>query len=137
MELGDRIFEAEVGAGVQALTDWMVSPQGNLCVCPLTLKLQGALKTPSSSVLLSPHTLAKQLNKHPELSPHEYHAVFIALASGETYLDGAFRVVIIYELDRWYKVVLKATAARDEVFLVSLFRMDEKTLKKVRRLPQI
>ena len=84
---------------------------------------------------MSPQTLAKQIKNHPELSFLEYATLFQNIVGGSAYRDGPYKVVIIKEFCRWYKIVLKATQRRDQVFLVSLFRMDQKTLRKTRSLP--
>lgn len=122
----------------KALEGWMERPSGNHPAAPLGKPLQKALQVPAGAIQLSPETLAKQQARHPEITPGEYRSVFGKLGQAEAYQDGTHKVaLIVLDQDRAYKVVLKATQDRQTAFLVSLFRVDAKTLRKTRALPRV
>jgi hypothetical protein len=121
----------------QQIVEWMGNPVGNLAVATIPLKVQNSLATWLPYILMSPDTMAKQRSRHPELTIWEYISVFESIESGRAYQDGTHKVIIICKINRWYKSVIKATSNRNEIYLISLFRVDTKTLRKTIRLPEV
>jgi len=119
-----------------SLETWILKPDGHFPAAPLTERSRKALGTKADWILFSPETLAKQLDHHPEISAEEYRTVLEGLDQAEVYRSGDTKLALLQHSGRWYKLILKATASGEEVFLTSFIRADAKTLRKTRALPR-
>ena len=115
----------------------MASPSGNFAFAPVPSGLNEALGTEAMTIFMSAATMAKQKAHHPELTLAEYASVRHRLAQALAYRNGEYHLVLIMTGERIHKVVLKVTRARDEVFVVSIHRGDEKTLRGCANLPRV
>lgn len=120
-----------------AFKTWQEAPKGDFPLAVAPPDLAKALNTPARVVRFSPETAAKQLRKHPEVKEADYLAVQAMLEDGEVYTDGAQRVMVVYRGDAWWRAAVKTTGNREELFLLSLHKVDEKTLLKIRQLARI
>src|SRR5690348_3605914 len=79
------------------------------------------------TVHLSPETIRKQRQNHPELSPEHYQMAPIALRFGAAFPDRHRSVVILYEdrhiFDVTFKLALKTTVCGTELYLTSFHIM--------------
>lgn len=93
---------------------------------------QAALQTEVSVAYLSSVTLKKQLERHPELTLSDYREIPNIVDQGEVYLDANEYTLIYMQPGSKlaYRLVLKSTKARDELFVQSLAKVN---LEKVRR----
>ncbi|MCL1909294.1 MAG: hypothetical protein FWG12_08040 [Holophagaceae bacterium] len=101
-------------------------PKANIVIGKLPPHIQKALGTQADSLLFSPDGLAKQLCEHPELSMAEYRSVFEQInGCQKIYPDKKLHVALILPKDKstTYRVVLKTTGRRSEVYLLSLHKM--------------
>ena len=98
-----------------------------------------ALGTGADSLLVSPNNMAKQFRNHPDLTPGEYTGVFGRMNDcTEIYDSGGTRIALILQDGAWYRMILKATTDRTEVFMVSLHRVNEEhSLIRIRKQPRI
>lgn len=82
-------------------------------------------------VLLSRYTANKQ-RKHPEITAESYAWIQDLIDHGERIIGRLLHVVVIQHRDQWFVAVLKATQARNEVYLQSFRRSDAKDIAKLR-----
>lgn len=82
-------------------------------------------------VLLSRYTANKQ-RKHPEITAESYAWIQELIDHGERIIGRLLHIVVIQHRDQWFVAVLKATQARNEVYLQSFRRSDAKDIAKLR-----
>ncbi|MGE0333085.1 MAG: phage minor head protein [Ramlibacter sp.] len=79
---------------------------------------------------LSSATVAKQAQRHPEIGLQDYQLIPQIVDEGDPYVQGGNRLVFLFEGDQVWRLALKATAKRSELYVLSLFRT---TAEKARR----
>lgn len=96
------------------------------------------LEANSSTVVMSPVTYAKQVQRHGELDLDLYGILPRALLLGEVYNIGPRKVQFILEIDDFgFEATVKCTSC-GELFLVSFFRAKKARVKKTReRYPRV
>lgn len=91
------------------------------------------LQTTTKVAYLSSDTLGKQAKNHPELQLQDYQRIPQIVDEGEAFRQGANRLVFLTEGEVVWRLALKATDAKSELFVVSLFRTTpEKAQKEIR-----
>ncbi len=83
--------------GGELFAGWMENPAGEFPVGLLPPDLAGQINAKTGTVVLSAETAAKQLRRHPEITPAEYTAVQEAIDRGEVIRDRDRHLVFILE----------------------------------------
>lgn len=96
--------------------------QGAFPVAVLRPQDQARLQADTSVAYLSAQTVAKQQARHPEIGIDDYRRVPEIVESGEAYEQGLDRLVYLFEGEQVWRLAMKTTAKRDELYVVSLFR---------------
>ena len=100
----------------------------------LAEQIQEAIGAETDTVWLSADTMEKQLLRHPEMTAEEYQLLPTLIAQPDAVLaSGENRVLMLALLERVYAVVIKATADRQENYLLSFYRADPKSVRRVQR----
>lgn len=108
-------------------------------VCNVERALASAIGARVTRVFLSPETLAKQKDRHPDLEADDYMALRPAILYGEWRQDGPNKAVILF-VDRHLigfgvRVCLKATANGREIYVVSFCRLNQRKYATELRKP--
>ncbi|MCH8841643.1 MAG: hypothetical protein IID61_01590 [SAR324 cluster bacterium] len=119
------------------LRRWLREPRGTLSVAVLDDELAALFGAKSRTVYLSAATMAKQKRNHPELDAEEYALLPDVIARGEVIQQGGLRLVFFLSHTRLMKAVLKSTRQRDELYVVSYQRANERERIRLRRRGQI
>ena len=83
---------------------------------------QAALKTEASVAYMSSQTVAKQLEKHPEISIADYRRIPEIVDDGDVYQQASNRLIYLQDGDQVYRLALKAAADGRELYVLSLFK---------------
>ena len=81
---------------------------------------------------LSQWTAAKQLLRHPDLTPVDYARVQRMLDDGALFAEGRLIVAFLEEDGRWWSAVVKPTA-NGELYLVTYHRREERQVRRAER----
>lgn len=107
--------------------------QGAFPVAVLRLQDQARLGAHTSVAYLSSETLAKQVTKHPEVTLDDYRRIPDIMDQGESHAQAGNRLVFLFEGEVVWRLALKATKARHELFVLSLFKTTrEKALREMK-----
>lgn len=110
--------------------------QGAFPVAKLRPEDQARLATDASVAYLSSETLAKQAAKHPEVTLEDYRRIPDIVDQGESHTQAGNRLVFLFDDDAVWRLALKATKAKDELFVLSLFKTTrEKALREIKNWP--
>ncbi len=116
-------------AGVKGLVDspafeaWLQAPSGNFPVLRLAPELQAAIQGESPIGVLSPETLAKQADAHPEVGLADYRRLpAIGAAPDLVIQDGANTLVIVRDGEGLWLAAVKAAQGGDRETYVTSFR---------------
>jgi hypothetical protein len=131
VEGGARAFRV----GRREFKRWFDAPSGNFVMGSLPPRIRELLGAKSDALIFSQETLAKQKGSHPDISAKVYVGALNKIWDcTETYPDGPNHIrAIVKTGGKSYRLVLKATQDRTEVYLASLYRQREKDLRRVRR----
>ncbi len=106
---------------------------GTFPVAVLRPQDRARLKADTSVAYLSSQTMSKQLGKHPELTLDDYRRIPDIVDQGEAHEQGLNRLVFLFEGDVVWRLAMKATNKRHELYVVSLFRTSkEKAQREIR-----
>jgi len=110
-------------------------PMSRIVIKGLPKGIKDALGTGADSAFFSADNLAKQLNNHPDIAEAVYRDVFnIMRLNNEIYLDGPYSVrVLIKQGGKDYRLVLKTTNNRTNVYLSALYRQKARDVERVKR----
>jgi SPP1 gp7 family putative phage head morphogenesis protein len=119
-----------------AFDAFLVNKQQSFPVMVLGPAERGLLKAETSVAVLSSDTYAKQLAVHPELGLDDYRKL---LDLGETpeliFKQGDLRILLIRaDGNKWLKATIKATADRQELYVVSYQYADAREIRRLKRL---
>lgn len=107
--------------------------QGAFPVAVLRPQDRARLAADTSVAYLSGETLAKQATKHPEVALDDYRRIPDIVDQGESHAQAGTRLVFLFEGDVVWRLALKATKARHELFVLSLFKTTrEKALREMK-----
>lgn len=110
--------------------------QGAFPVAKLRPQDQTKLQADASVAYLSSETLAKQAAKHPEVTLDDYRRIPDIVDQGESHAQAGNRLVFLFEEGTVWRLALKATKARHELFVLSLFKTTrEKALREIKNWP--
>ncbi|MBX3588785.1 MAG: minor capsid protein [Ramlibacter sp.] len=107
--------------------------QGSFPVAVLRPADQARLQAETSVAYLSSATVAKQAQRHPEVVLRDYQRIPEIVDEGDAHVQGHNRLVFLFEGDQVWRLALKATKGRDELYVLSLFRTSpEKAQREIR-----
>lgn len=110
--------------------------QGIFPVAKLQPQDQTRLATDVSVAYLSSETLAKQTASHPEITLGDYQRIPDIVDQGEAHVQAGNRLVFLFNDDVVWRLALKTTKARDELFVLSLFKTTrEKAAREIKNWP--
>jgi len=126
--------KATFSIGAKEFKSWYDRPEGNLVIPNLPSHIKEALGTEADSLIFSAETLEKQ-GKHKDLKAEDYVSVLNKIKDcTEIFPDGPNHVRMLVESGgKGYRLVLKATQDRREVYLSALYRQTERDMERVRR----
>jgi len=119
-----------------AVARWLAHPEGEYPLAVLPDADLPKIGAQSRVVRLSPQTLEKQADHHPELTAEDYALAQEAISGGRALQSGDKSLVYVWE-DGALVTVVKATAAGDATYLTSLRRLSRDAArqdKEIRRL---
>ncbi|WP_421793936.1 phage minor head protein [Hydrocarboniphaga effusa] len=144
--LVDRLDAADTGiakAAIRswtegpALRQWLDKPVGAVPVAILDDDQVRALGARTKVVELSSDTMAKQRQRHPELTPEDYAAVARVVDEGTAFRDGEKSMLFLLDMEPGYVAVVKSTATGAGLFLTSYRRLSRDAAKRDRTLRQL
>lgn len=110
--------------------------QGAFPVAKLRPQDQVRLGTDASVAYLSSETLKKQAANHPEILAADYQRIPDIVDNGESHAQAGNRLVFLYEGESVWRLALKATKAKHELFVLSLFKTTrEKATRELKNWP--
>ncbi len=114
------------------LDGWMREPQGELPMGMLSRDMQRRLNVQSQIVRLSVDTLDKQSRMHAELTAKHYRLLPKLINQGITITQGNNKLVLLQQVNgKWQKAVLKATADKLKLYLVSYHSTNAKEVQRM------
>lgn len=116
-------------------SDWFLSATTHseyFAFADLPAEIASLLGTNSSSVLLSGENAVKQREKHPDLSIDVYQMISDNISQPDALVlkDNGHKLVFFFIAEKWYEAIIKTTRDKREVYLVSIYRSNEKKLLK-------
>lgn len=106
---------------------------GAFPVAKLRPQDQVRLSADTSVAYMSSETVNKQMERHPELTVADYRRIPDILDQGEAYLQGNNRLVFLFEADVVYRLALKATTKRHELYVIHMIKTSrEKAQREIR-----
>ncbi|OYY34611.1 MAG: hypothetical protein B7X65_15225 [Polaromonas sp. 39-63-25] len=94
---------------------------------------QARLQADTSVAYLSSQTVTKQLQNHPEIGLDDYRRIPDIVDQGDAHLQGANRLVFLFEDGVVWRLALKATKQGHELYVLSLFKTTrEKAQREIR-----
>jgi hypothetical protein len=126
-----RVFRV----GRREFKRWFDAPSRNFVMGSLPPRIRELLGAKSDALIFSQEMLAKQKGSHPDISVKVYVGALNKIRDcTEAYPDGPNHIRAIVKVGgKSYRLALKATRDRTEVYLASLYRQREKDLRRVRR----
>jgi hypothetical protein len=107
--------------------------QGVFPVAVLRPADRARLSADTSVAYMSADTVSKQLKQHPELSVDDYRRIPEIVDQGDAHVQGNNRLVFLFEGDEVWRLALKATNKRHELYVISLFKTSrEKAQREIR-----
>lgn len=91
---------------------------------------QARLAAETSVAYLSSQTVTKQLARHSEIGVDDYRRIPDIVDQGEAYQQADNRLVFLFEGDLVWRLALKATTKRTELYVLSLFRTTRSAAEK-------
>ncbi len=112
---------------------------GTFPVAVLRSREQAALNTDASVAYLSDQTMTKQRQRHAEMSLDDYRRIPDIVDRGDAYQQDDNRLIYLADGDSLYRLALKVTAERRELYVVSLFRTsraaaDKEVAQRLRKI---
>lgn len=104
--------------------------QGAFPVAVLRPQDQVALGTKSQVAYLSGDTLAKQIERHPEIGLDDYRKIPTIVDDGDVYQQAGNRLVYLQDQGYVYRLALKVSRDGKELFVLSLFRTTKAAVSK-------
>lgn len=115
-----------------ALAMWLDKPLGSAPIALMPEAIAAELQAQNRIVWLSRETMEKQRTAHPELTDAEYQILPAMFADGLVIQQDGQRVAFYRRDGRLYKAALKTTFNRDENYLLSFYRADEREIQRDR-----
>lgn len=121
----------------KGLNAWMENPQGNFPLAIIPASDAAIIGSTACVAKISPETLAKQLNHHPELSAEDYALVQDAVDSGAKYQQDGKNIAYVLNKGGGVVAIVKATRVGDELFVTSVRRLSRKMKKGKEELTRL
>ncbi|MDH4122383.1 MAG: phage minor head protein [Deltaproteobacteria bacterium] len=115
---------------------WAEKPQGDMPVGILDEAQAGRIATNEQVVRISPDTLKKQRQNHPDIHLSEYSWVQETIERGEVIQDRPNSLIFVLEKDGYVSVV-KAAKTGTDTFLTSFRRLSSDIAKRDRELQRL
>lgn len=96
--------------------------QGMFPVAVLRPAERAALSTEATVAYLSSESVSKQLEHHPEITVDDYRQIPAIVDDGDAYVENDTRLIYLTVGDVVYRLSLKATRNRRELYILSLIR---------------
>lgn len=109
---------------------WRGNPQGNLPLLALDRNTGAEIGAKTQIVLLSPDTLRKQDEHHPELTQEDYEKAQEAVQKGEKIRQDARNLAFVSYMPEGSLVIVKATFDGQELYVTSLRRVSRDRAKR-------
>lgn len=93
--------------------------------------LANAVGSKVRRVMLSSETMAKQRRNHPDLTLADYQTLPDVAEAAKVVKQGDRFLLFLHMGSRRYVAVVKATEARDELYLVSFYRAEEADFRRL------
>lgn len=106
--------------------------KGQYPVAVLNKKDMDVLETENSAVMLSSETISSHV-KHG-MSLEDYQKLPVIIAEGEVYRQGDLKLIYLWDDGILYRAAVKTTAKRDENYVVTFFKTNDKDAdRQIRR----
>ncbi|GAB4257126.1 MAG: hypothetical protein Kow0065_06260 [Methylomicrobium sp.] len=121
----------------KTLMAWLKSPEGFFRVMTVPTEIAQALGANTRQVVLSPDTLVKNRQHHPDLTDSDY-AKLDQIGENPTIAvkDGNRTVVLVKQDSEIYWTAIKATQTGKALFLTSFRKSQESDVKRLLRKGQ-
>lgn len=107
--------------------------QGAFPVAVLRPQDRARLGADTSVAYLSSETLAKQQARHPELTVADYRRIPDIVDQGDAFAQGGNRLVFLFEGEVVWRLALKVTKRRHELFVIHMIKTSrEKAQREIR-----
>lgn len=107
--------------------------QGAFPVAVLRPQDQARLAADTTVAYMSSETVAKQRERHPELTLDDYRRIPDIVDQGEAFVQGANRLAFLFEGEVVWRLALKATRQRHELYVIHMIKTSrEKAQREIR-----
>lgn len=120
-----------------AFPAWRQTPHGNLPLLVLERMTGAEIGAKTQIVLLSPDTLRKQAEHHPELTQEDYEKAQDVIKRGQRFKQNERKLAFMIDEPNGRAVIIKVTKNGDELYATSIWRLsskDERRIKAMRKL---
>jgi len=101
-------------------------------VAVLTPDAQAVLGSDAQTIWISPGTMAKNKESHPDIGLDDFRHLPDIIESGDAYRQTDGRLIYLRKGEKLYRVALKTVQSKDENYMLSLFATStEKAMKQV------
>jgi len=122
----------------KSFKEWFDNPKNNFTVGDVSQHIKEALKTEADKLLFSKDSLEKQKEHHPGIAKMEYFNVLKGIPScNEIYSAKNGNIGLVVKTEDYFRLILKTTEDRQEAYIVSLHRLNDRSLAQFRKLPRI
>lgn len=135
-----KLGRAALASIVQkGLASWLTHPDKPFPLGILTIEDAASIGADTQIAKMSPETLQKQKEHHPELDPKDYALAQEAIAKGAKYRQDERNIAYVLERPNGLVVIVKGTAIGDEIYVTSLWKLDSAagknrhTIEKLKR----
>lgn len=120
---------------IEDFTSWFLSAtkqSESFAFAELAPNIAGLIGSTCSVVLFSGENAVKQRDKHPDLSIDVYQMIAENISQPDALVrkDNGHKLVFFFIAEKWYEAIIKTTRDKSEVYLVSIYRSDERKLWK-------
>lgn len=120
-----------------AFAQWQAAPQGSFPVAKLAPHHAEQLDTGATVARLSSETYAKQRSQHPELQQADYARIQDVVERGEVVRQNPQKLLFFMDDPQGYVTVVKATRKKDELYVVSFWRLSADDAGRQRIIRQL
>lgn len=110
--------------------EWSKDPKENLPIAVLPESDARLIGASARVAVISPYTIKKQKNHHPELTIEDYMKAQEIIESSEKYQQTKKAIAFIENKNSGTVEIIKSTADGKEIFMISLYKLSSKDKKK-------
>ncbi|KAB7624332.1 phage minor head protein [Alkalilimnicola sp. S0819] len=135
----DRADEQLAAAAVDqtvaspAFDHFLETPEGAFPIAVLPRELVERIEGRRQTALLSAETLAKQRERHPDLTTDDYRSLPRGVRAGRVIALGERQLSFFFIEGRLYKAVFKSTRDGESLYLQSYYRTNEREMRRDQR----